>query len=239
MVLEDVFTEIGKNNQEYKGLRMPNEHGIITESDADVLVKDSEDSELFTAETFTITSYGADYPVDAIVKRMRTKAYFVPPFQRMFIWTQKQASRFIESLLLGLPVPGIFVFKEDDSNRHLIIDGQQRLKSLEAFYNGTLRDRAFRLQDVREPWKGKTYEELDEEDQLRLDDSIVHTTVFRQENPEDDNQSVYEVFERINSGGMKLSAQEIRSCVNYGPATKLLSELNCNQDWRAVFGRGG
>lgn len=200
-------------------------------------MKDSEDSELFTAETFTITSYGADYPVDAIVKRMRTKAYFVPPFQRMFIWTQKQASRFIESLLLGLPVPGIFVFKEDDSNRHLIIDGQQRLKSLEAFYNGTLRDRAFRLQDVREPWKGKTYEELDEEDQLRLDDSIVHTTVFRQENPEDDNQSVYEVFERINSGGMKLSAQEIRSCVNYGPATKLLSELNCNQDWRAVFGR--
>lgn len=201
-------------------------------------VDDSAEKEKsLLSDRFTITSYGADFPVDALVKRVKNGSYFVPPFQRLFVWNTKQASRFIESLLLGLPVPGIFVFKEEKTGKHLIIDGQQRLKSLESFYRNNFKDRAFRLLEVREPWCGKTYEELEQDDRQRLDDSIIHTTIFRQDEPSENDQSVYEVFERINSGGVKLSAQEIRSCVNFGRATTLLVEMNRNDHWRAIFGK--
>lgn len=90
---------------------------------------------------YSIASYGADYPVDALVKRIRSGDIYVPTFQREFVWSLKQASRFIESLLLGLPVPGIVLAREVDTNRHLVIDGQQRLISLTSFYNDRIKIR--------------------------------------------------------------------------------------------------
>jgi hypothetical protein len=167
---------------------------------------------------------------------MESGSFFVPPFQRSLVWSVRQASRFVESLLMGLPVPGIFVFREAQTNRHLIIDGQQRLRSLQSFYAGVFRGKEFKLQDVQKPWLEKTYKELDNHDKLRLDDSIIHTTIFRQEQPEDNIDSIYEVFERINSGGIKLSDQEIRVCVNFGSFTDLLKSLNENADWRNIYG---
>ena len=104
---------------------------------------------------------------------------------------------------MGLPVPGIFLYKEAETNKHFVIDGQQRLKSLQAFYSGLLGDKKFRLTGVREPWAGKSYEELDPSDQLKLDDLIVHATIFRQDQPADVLDSIYFVFERINSGGIR------------------------------------
>lgn len=90
--------------------------------------------------------------------------------------------------------------------------------------------------DVRKPWLGKTYKELDSSDKLRLDDSVIHTTIFRQEEPENNTDSIYEVFERINSGGIKLSDQEIRMSVNFGSFTDLLKSLNDNPKWRNLYG---
>jgi Protein of unknown function DUF262 len=199
-------------------------------------VLDEAEAEGHLGDSFTISSYGADYTVDSLVKRMRTESFFVPPFQRSLVWNARQASRFIESLLMGLPVPGIFVFREAKTNRHLIIDGQQRLKTLQGFYDGLFRGQEFRLQDVRAQWEGKTYKELDSQDVLRLDDSIVHTTIFRQEKPDDNTNSIYEVFERINSGGIKLSDQEIRVCVNFGESSELLRQLNDIPTWRELYG---
>jgi hypothetical protein len=199
-------------------------------------VTDEAEGEDHLTKPFTISSYGADYTVDSLVKRMDTESFFVPPFQRSLVWNVKQASRFIESLLMGLPVPGIFVFREAQTNRHLIVDGQQRLRTLQAFYNGIFRGAEFRLLDVRTQWLEKTYKELDNSDKLRLDDSVIHTTIFRQEQPENNIDSIYEVFERINSGGIKLSDQEIRVCVNFGPFTDLLKSLNENTHWRDLYG---
>ena len=95
----------------------------------------SEEEDLFP-ERYLISSYGADYVVDSLVKRIQSGDIYIPPFQRQFIWTQKQSSRFIESLLLGLPVPGIFLSKDDDTKKLVVIDGQQRLRSLQFFYEG-------------------------------------------------------------------------------------------------------
>ncbi|WP_332819992.1 DUF262 domain-containing protein [Sphingopyxis sp.] len=185
---------------------------------------------------FTITSYGADYTVDSLVKRMEGEAFRIPEFQRRFVWSQRHSSKFIESLLMGLPVPGIFLYKEIETNRHLVIDGQQRLRTLQAFYKGLFGEKKFRLIGVSEPWINKTYDDLDTSDKLKLDDSIVHTTIFQQDKPANALDSVYFVFERINTGGIRLSPQEIRNCISQGKFNRIVKSLNDDPHWRSVFG---
>lgn len=188
------------------------------------------------ARKFSITSYGADYTVDSLVKRMDGEAFRIPEFQRRFVWSQRHSSKFIESLLMGLPVPGIFLYKELSTGRHLVIDGQQRLRTLQYFYKGFFGEKKFRLIGVSDAWSGKTYDDLDTSDKLKLDDSIVHSTIFQQDKPENALDSVYFVFERINTGGIRLSPQEIRNCISQGKFNALVRELNGDESWRALFG---
>jgi hypothetical protein len=196
---------------------------------------DSADEEL--EFIYSITSYGADYPVDGLVKRIESGDIAVPAFQRQFIWPRPRIERFIESLLLGLPVPGIFLALEPESNRLLVIDGQQRLRTLAAFYKGVLRGQEFKLsKGVQSQFVGRTYETLEAEERRRLDDSIIHATVIRQDEPSNDQSSVYFIFERLNTGGTLLQPQEIRAAIFQGPFNALLHELNEIDAWRSVFG---
>lgn len=185
---------------------------------------------------YSITSYGADYPVDSLVQRLDKDVVVVPAFQRKYVWTTRQASRFVESLLLGLPVPGIFLSKEPESGVLLIIDGQQRLRTLGAFYSGILRGKAFALREVQPQFEGKTYKTLTKEERTRLDDSIIHATVVRQDHPTQDQSSIYHVFERLNTGGTNLQPQEIRACIFHGKFENLLRDLDENKAWREVYG---
>ena len=188
---------------------------------------------------YAISSYGADYPVDGLVKRMREGAIYVPKFQREFVWDIKDASRFVESLLLGLPVPSIFLSKEWDTGKLLVVDGQQRLLSLRYFYDGNWgpTGKEFRLKGVQADFEGRTYSTLRDEDRLRLDDAILHAIVFKQDEPSEDESSVYEVFLRLNTGGKKLTPQEVRSAVLHsGRIRGLLGELNRYASWREIYG---
>lgn len=199
-------------------------------------VEDVDEDISTTGELFSISSFGVDYPVETLVSRMDKQLFYIPPFQRAFVWSQNQCSRFIESLLLGLPVPGIFLFKESDTGKHLVIDGQQRLKSLLYFAQGVINGREFALTGLKTKFNGRTYKTLDEADRARLDDAVIHATVFKQDLPEGEINSVYEVFERINTGGIKLSPQEIRSCICHGNFNDYLHKLNANPEWRSVYG---
>lgn len=199
-------------------------------------VEDDAANEIGSPITFAISSYGADYTVDSLIKRMNNETFYVPPFQRSFVWTQRQSSRFVESLLLGLPVPGIFVAKEEGSARHLIIDGQQRLKTLQFFFSGKFKERRFRLLDVDPRWESKDIEIISDDDRLRLEDTVIHTTVFKQDHPKNDDTSIYHVFERLNTGSSKLYPQEIRNCVSYGSFSSFLQEANSINEWRQIFG---
>lgn len=185
---------------------------------------------------YSITSYGADYTVDSIVRRIEQEKIFVPPFQRKYVWTHIQASRFIESLILGLPVPGVFLSKEESTGRMLIIDGQQRMLSIANFYKGLFGEKKFNLKGVQSDLEGKSYEDLNEADQNRLDDSIIHSTIVKQDTPSEDDSSIYMIFERLNTGGTPLQPQEIRACVYYGDFNELLTELTENENWRQIFG---
>ena len=184
---------------------------------------------------YSISSYGADMPVDGIVDRLKREDIFIPPFQRKFVWTHAQASRFIESLLIGLPVPGIFMFKEPDSRKLMVVDGQQRLRTLQCFHEGILRGREFNLIGVSEEISGKTYRSLTDAERLDLDDSILHATIFQQDRP-GGRSSIYSIFERLNTGGIPLQPQEIRACVYRGKLSDLLSILAGNQHWKKVYG---
>jgi hypothetical protein len=211
--------------------------------------EDLDEREEIIPQHYGITSYGADFPVDGLVKRMENRDIVVPTFdpgvgddelgvvgfQRDFVWSKSQADRFIESLLLGFPVPGIFLVQGSE-NVFLVLDGQQRLKTLQSFYKGVFRDRTFRLQYVQEDFRGLGYDDLDTDSRRRLDNSIIHATVVRQEVPSEDQSGIYKIFERLNTGGTLLQPQEIRVALFNGPLIRLLRELNEDEHWRAMCG---
>lgn len=215
----------------------------------DEAVDDLDEASEVLPTSFSITSYGADYPVDGLVKRLGEGDIVIPTFssdpeegqtavgfQREFVWKKAQADRFIESLLLGLPVPGIFLVKELNG-KFLVLDGQQRLRTLEGFYSGLFQGTEFRLADVQPQWVGKTYKTLHPEDRRRLDNSILHAIIVRQDSPTEDQSSIYLIFERLNSGGTILQPQEIRVALYHGAFASLLSRLNNNANWRALYGK--
>ena len=186
---------------------------------------------------YSISSYGADYTVDSLVKRMGDGSIYNPPFQRGFVWTLGDASRFVESLLLGLPVPGIFLAKEQESRRLLVVDGQQRLRTLQMFYDGIFVNRKeFALKGVQKQFAGLTYRNLPPSDRRQLDDSIIHATIIKQDEPSEDDSSIYYIFQRLNTTGVELKPQEIRACIYHGEFSDLLAELNKNEAWRKLFG---
>ena len=99
-----------------------------------------------------------------------------------------------------------------------------------------MREREFKLENVQDRYKTLSYTELSVEDRRRLDDSIIHATIVRQEEPSDDQSSIYLVFERLNTGGTTLHPQEIRVALYRGPLIRLLRALNENDDWRVLYG---
>jgi hypothetical protein len=216
--------------------------------------EDQEDD--VRTSNYAITSYGADYPVDGLVKRIRNGNIYIPEFQRGFVWDIKTASRFIESLLIGLPVPGIFLSKDQES-KLIVIDGQQRLRTIQYFYDGKIPihgdydfeesntdGKVFALkldgndnssEELGNKFNNKTYNTLSDEERRRLDDAIIPATIIKQDIPENDDSSIYQIFERLNTGGIKLTSQEIRACIYHGEFNKLLIELNKNSQWQDIF----
>lgn len=213
-------------------------------SDEDQVEDEAEGDETVPPVGYQIVSYGADYDVEGLVRRLRSGDIFVPRFQRSYVWKQSEASRFIESLLLGLPVPGVFLAREEDSGKFLVLDGQQRLKTLQFFYEGEFNPapddtitRRFTLTKVQSFLEGKTYKTLDDRERRRLDNAIIHATIVKQEIPAGEDSSIYHIFERLNSRGRFLTAQEIRCSIYHGSFMQELKALNENRAWRDIFGR--
>lgn len=192
---------------------------------------------------YSITSFGVDYDVEGAVRRLKRGDIKIPSFQRNYVWNIAEASRLIESLLLGLPVPGIFLASEPETKQLLVIDGQQRLRSLQFFYEESFAPletegniKKFKLTKVQKHLENKSYSELSDDERRTLDNSVIHATVVKQDSPENDDTGMYHIFERLNTGGRKLVPQEIRTAVYHGKLNELLAELNKNQAWRDMFG---
>ena len=221
----------------------------FTSQNVEIVDESEQDDETLVPVSATSLSYfGADFDVAGLVRRFNEGDIFVPQydpdgsdgsalegFQRPQVWTVKKMETFIESLLLGWPVPSIFLVLDVDQ-RYLVLDGQQRIRTLVHFFSGEYPDgKPFVLRDVAEDLKGATYSTLAADAKRKLDNTFIQATVIE---PRGDNgpDSVYRLFGRLNSGGMILTSQEIRVALFRGAATDLIRDLNHDENWRKLFG---
>ena len=207
----------------------------------DLPIVSSDSDESVEVEQYWITGYGADFDVEGLVRRLCCGDIEIPEFQRTYVWNQNRASRFIESLLIGLPVPGIFLYRAKGSQTLRVIDGQQRLLSLRFYYRGEFADtgREFVLQGLgsKSRFNGLKYKNLPAEDRRRLNDSIIHASIIQQNAPDDDGSSQFALFERLNTTSTPLSPHEIRAAIYGGAFNDLLAELNDCTEWRTLVGK--
>ena len=188
---------------------------------------------------YEVSAHGADFLVDSLVNKLQSKDIKLLDFQRRFVWSQRQSSRFIESILLGLPVPGIFLYREETTEELLIVDGHQRLITLKGFCEGKFPEtnKIFELNGVSTSHEGQSYSGLDERQKRLFNNTIIHATIIRQLRPEDEKEAAYHIFDRLNSNSTPLQPQEIRTAVYHGKFQKLLHELNEHPNWRQIYGR--
>ena len=223
--------------------RIDYERKELNPSDLDLEPVTSEDEDYTSSPAdYHIATYPADFTLEVLHQKWQAGDIIIPDFQRAFVWKAAQSSKLIESFLVGLPVPPVFVYTERQSQNYLVIDGQQRLKSIFYFLEGHFaedsgRRRAFRLSGLNEDSKflGKTFSDLTDADQRKIKNSVLRSLVVQQLEPDDDT-SIYHIFERLNTGGTLLSNQEIRNCVLSGNFVDFLVKLNDNQGWRKILG---
>lgn len=200
-----------------------------------------EDEDSYSDDSlFSIKTWGADLSFRELIQRYTDNELVKPELQRQYVWDRVEASRFIDSLLLGLPVPSIFLAQTLDE-KLLIIDGFQRIMTVHDFVNGIFSKdgKPFllsRTNKINQRWRGKTFAELSDSEQRRVKNTTIHAIIFSQQHPTDDDTSLFQVFERINTSGRSLLPQEIRNCVAQGNFNELLFELNDNTSWRQLFG---
>lgn len=174
----------------------------------------------------TLNLYPIDYPFETLSTRIRAnppKLKLDPEFQRKYKWDKEgweRASRFIESCLMRIPLPACY-FAEKDDGTHLVIDGVQRLTTIEKFFNDE-----FALEGLTafEELEGKKFSELGSY-KAELEATTIRCIILRKENPEN---LIQEIFSRLNQGAVKLSDQEIRHAIYPGPLNELLIELAKN-----------
>lgn len=176
-----------------------------------------------------------DVPVETINSWItRGKLQLQPDFQREFVWNRKKASRLIESLLLEIPIPVIYVAQESDDSMP-VVDGQQRLTSVSSFVEGKLPDgQPFRLSalQVLSELNGKSFKDLSSTQQEALLGASLRLIVIEKDSHPDVK---FEVFERLNLGADKLNDQELRNSVYRGTYNTLLKELSANQHMLKVM----
>ncbi len=155
-----------------------------------------------------------------------------PEWQRKYVWDRKRASRLIESFLIDLPVPVIYLAVNDDG-KYEVIDGLQRLTSVFDYFEN---DFALTGLEIRSDLAGKKFSELSVDLQSKLEDATLRTFELSQTTPKD---LMFIIFERLNTGGMALNDMEIRNCLYRGGLNDLLKELAQNDDFRACVNQVG
>lgn len=219
---------------------------------------------------YDITSSPNDFNIRTIVDFIEAGPFQIPGFQRNYVWDRKRASKLIESVLIGLPVPQIFLY-EEDRNQFLVIDGQQRLMSIYYFVKGRFPRRAQRplirrivaekgflpkeiLADdayfqkfnlylpgaaggQRSRFHGKNFETLGE-DQTTFNLRTIRNVIIKQNAPKEERDtSIFEIFNRLNTGGVNLRPQEIRGSLYHSKFMDRLNKLNIEPVWRKLIGQ--
>ncbi|MFD3310181.1 DUF262 domain-containing protein [Streptomyces sp. NPDC058694] len=165
-----------------------------------------------------IDFYITEYTVEILANKMRAKEYVVPRYQREFTWEPERKSKFIESVVMGLPIPFVF-FWEMESGKLEIVDGSQRLRTLEEFILGN-----FRLGELDQlsHISGFTFTDLPESRQRKIKNKSIRGIVL---NEHADEAARLDMFERINTGSKIANKAEVRRGALAGQFLDLVIEL--------------
>ena len=205
---------------------------------------EKKDAEITPLE-YKIFIQPVDFTLEILYQKWKNGEIIIPKFQRKFVWNIKKSSRLIESIMAGLPIPPVFLSSTDE-NKHLVIDGKQRLESIFYFMDGLFpsktkvdKKQKFKLVGFNEKSKlyRKSYAEFDATDKRKLNNYILRATIINQTAPENSNTSIYHIFERLNTGGMELKPQEIRNCIYEGKLNDMLIDINKYPNWRLILGK--
>jgi hypothetical protein len=228
---------------------------------------DSEEYE-YPIDQYEITASPNDFNVLTLFNFIESGAIKIPGFQRNYVWDLRRASKLIESLIIGLPVPQLFLY-EEGRNRFLVIDGQQRLMSIYYFVkqrfpkkekrpelrrifeeegkipDETLHDDSlfekFNLQlPPRVPSQANRFHRLNYatlgDYKISFDLRPIRNVIVKQVSPENDDSAIYEIFNRLNSGGVNLTPQEIRMSLYHSGFVDMLARSNLHPEWRRLVG---
>ena len=231
-----------------------------------------DDNEEDTDTVFTeydLTASPNDFNIKTLFDFISSGIVKIPGFQRNYVWDIKRASKLIESIIVGIPIPQIFLYQES-KNRFIVIDGQQRYMTiyyfmlkrfpkyekrneLRKYFEGTekgipediLNDNEFfndfnlelseKLPDNPNPLNKKNYKTLGDDLKTTFDLRTIRNVIIK-ENIEDEKTSsaIYEIFNRLNSGGINLTPQEIRASLFHSDFYKMIYRINQNQNWRRI-----
>lgn len=182
-----------------------------------------------------IVTEQARYPLDSITTLLASGNYKLDPdYQRRHRWTVQQRSRLIESFIMNVPVPPVFLY-EWDYNKYEVMDGLQRLTAVREFYSGS-----FALTGL-EYWseiEGMRYEELPSRIRDGINRRYVSSIILLKETShgdDDPDRLKRFVFGRINTGGVKLSPQELRNALYDGPMNQLCKKLATERTLRTLW----
>jgi hypothetical protein len=150
-----------------------------------------------------------------------------PDYQRDYVYTEDKASRLVESALMLIPLPTIYLC-EEENNVYSVIDGQQRIMSFIKFVDG---DFALKGLTSLTELNGKYYKDLDAELQMIIDDTTFRTILIAKES----SDAKYDIFERLNRGAVTLKEQELRNCVYRGPYNSMINDLADEKNVATMF----
>ena len=187
---------------------------ISAKTEADVALAEEQIVELSKRIEFYLT----EYSVELLAGKMSKGEFVVPPYQRAYTWEADRKSRFIESLVLGLPIPFLF-FWEMPNGKLEIVDGSQRLRTIEEFVHGELQLGEL---DSLTALSGFKFSDLPESRQRKIYNRSIRGIVL---NEHADEQARFDMFERINTGSKVANKAEVRRGALAGPFMDLIIEL--------------
>lgn len=229
-----------KDDKEFTEL-LADESIVVKDVKAQQRVSDEELNSRYVRGEVRIVTESARYSLAGILNMLSEKIEgeprykLDPEYQRRHRWSVQRKSRLIESFLMNVPVPPVFLY-ERELARFEVMDGRQRLTALSEFYSNT-----FALEGLQY-WAdldGRYYRDLPKKIRDGIDRRYISSIILLKETASDEAQATRlkkMVFERLNSGGVKLEPQETRNAVYDGPLNQLCLKLSENAHFRSMWG---
>jgi Protein of unknown function DUF262 len=206
----------------------------LIETDQDTANEDRNDGSIYPYDpAYSDIEIGeAPFSIFEYLRQLdKGKITIQPDFQRNQVWNTTQKSKFIESIILNFPLPPIYL-NETKESKYIVIDGLQRSTALKQFYKGE-----YTLYGIEAlpKYNGYKFKDLPETLQSKFEDKKLTVFVLKPSTP---MVVIYDLFNRINTGGTQLNRQEVRNCIFIGKSTKLLKELSETEYFKKAINWG-